>query len=530
MVSLGAEYSHVCASAPAATICWGANWEGELGDGVGMIFSAPREVVDLSNNIAMLSAGSNTCALDNTGAVKCWGTSWAGQLGNGTWDRVTRPTPVTGMGKGVQAISQFGETICALTKTGGVKCWGLNNAGQAGDGTVQADMGALTPVDVVGLQSGVTAVVSGRWHNCALLANRTARCWGANYIGQLGDGTTNDSSVPVAVKGVHNILALTAGSDHTCALLADRTVRCWGGNGDGQLGNGTFVASLAPVPVQGLTGVVAMESSLWNTCAITTTGALKCWGSSHTGQLGRGGYDPSNVPVDVPGMGSGVTSVSGGNDHFCAVKDGGVWCWGNNDRAQSGTGMTEPHLLSPVPVNGLAANVNSVTAGSDHTCAIAAGRAKCWGNNAGDGLGNGRKLLFAEPVTVLLERPREVALSYLNGAPGSFFTVRGRGFSANQAVTVAVSNQPAGNPGARSGSGAPTRQQMIVKTDAFGEFILFVDTRGADPGSYRVQAAGGAYQVTSVVTLSNSGKIHAQEGGGKVLSLVKFTYLPMLVR
>ncbi len=527
MVALGGEYSHACASAPAVTICWGANWDGALGDGVGMTFSAPREVVDLENNIEMLSAGSNTCALDDSGSVQCWGVSWAGQLGNGTWDRASRPTPVSGLDGNVKAISQFGETICALTVSNGVKCWGLNDRGQVGDGTIQDFLGALTPTDVVGLQSGVAAVTSGRYHNCAVLDDGTVRCWGANDQGQLGDGTTEDSSTPVAVQGLTSATALTAGSDHTCALLEDTTVRCWGGNGDGQLGNGTFDASLTPVPVKGLTNVVAMESSLWNTCAITGAGAVKCWGSSHTGQLGRGGYDPSNEPVDVTGMDSGVTSISGGNDHFCAVKDGGAWCWGNNDRAQSGSGQTDEHLLVPVPVIGMSANVSSITAGSDHTCAIAAGRAKCWGNNAGDGLGLGRKLLFEEPVTVLLERPRAVDLSYNSGAPGSFFTVRGSGFAPDQNVVVDVSSQPAQNMAAATST---VSQQMTIATDAFGEFILFVDTRGAAPGSYRVQASSGSKQVSSVVALASTAPVQKQEGGGAVLSLFEFIYLPAVVR
>ena len=529
VVALGGEYSHACASSPTATVCWGANWEGELGDGVSMIFSTPREVTGLENNIVSMAAGNGiTCALDSTGVVQCWGNSWAGQLGNGTWDRSSSPMPVSDLGPSVKSISAFDATICALTGSDGVKCWGLNDMGQAGDGTTQ---NALTPIDVVGLQSGVATVISGRNHNCALKQDETVWCWGNNAHGQLGDGTTNTSSVPVQAAGLSDVIALTAGSDHTCAVLSDRSARCWGENSDGQLGNGTNDSSLTPVPVDGLTGVQSLAASLWDTCALTTGGAVKCWGAGFAGQLGNGQEGPSNQPVDVIGLSSGVTNLTASFDHFCAVQNGGLLCWGANNGAQLGGGQTVDHSSTPAPVIGMTDHVSSVTAGSSFTCAIASGRAKCWGNNSGDQLGLGRNLKFNTPVSVLAERPRAVQLGYTSGAPGSIFTVRGSGFGAEQSVTVNFTGQGGNAAGASNNmQGTLNGVQATLTTDEFGEFIVFVDTRGAAAGSYLVQAVSGGKQATSAVTLNASAGVRLQEGGGAVMSLFKFIYLPLLKR
>lgn len=529
VVALGSEYSHSCASSPTDTVCWGANWEGELGDGVPMTGSSPREVTKLSNNIVSMVTGNNiTCALDDTQSVQCWGSNWAGQLGNGTWDRMSSPTPVSGLDHQVKAISAFDATICALTTGNGVKCWGLNDFGQVGNHSTDS---ALTPADVVSLQSGVQSITSGRYHNCAILEDKTAKCWGNNQQGQLGNGSTTNSDIPVSVNGLTGVAALTAGSDHTCALLENGTVHCWGGNGDGQLGNGTYTPSLTPVQVSDLSNVKALASSLWNTCALTSTGVVKCWGSGFAGQLGNGQYDPSNVPVDVTGLNNAVTSVAGGFDHFCAIQNGGLFCWGANNHVQLGSGLNDDHLNTPHPVTGMSANITAVSPGSSFTCAVAAGRAKCWGDNSGDQQGLGRTLLFSTPRNVLTAQPKAIKLNYSSGAPGSIFTVHGSGFSAGQSVTVTIATLPAaGSANSTSPLSSLALPQTSLKADALGEFILFVDTKGAPSGNYLVQAADGRPQATSNVSLVSSSTLRSQEGGGTLLPLFHLIYLPSITR
>jgi alpha-tubulin suppressor-like RCC1 family protein len=105
---------------------------------------------------------------------------------------------------------------CALTTSGGVKCWGANDTGQVGDGTTTQ---RLTPVDVSGLTSGVIAIAAGYVHTCALLSSGAVKCWGKNSNGQLGDGTTTQRLTPVNVSGLTSgVTALTAGDNETCAL------------------------------------------------------------------------------------------------------------------------------------------------------------------------------------------------------------------------------------------------------------------------------------------------------------------------
>src|ERR1051325_1623078 len=152
-------------------------------------------------------------------------------------------------------------------------------------------------VDVVPLSSG-----SG--HTCAITAAGGVACWGRNTTGELGDGTTNDRNVPVAVSGLAaNVVAVAAGYDHTCALTAVGAVKCWGSNWFGQLGDGTTSDSSVPIDVSGLsTGVTAIAAGSYHTCAIMTTGALKCWGNNWFGQLGNGMTTAGiNSSPSVPG-------------------------------------------------------------------------------------------------------------------------------------------------------------------------------------------------------------------------------------
>jgi hypothetical protein len=142
----------------------------------------------------------------------------------------------------------------------------------------------------MGLETGAIAVVTGYGHACALLDGNEVLCWGHNYSGQLGDGTTTWSGSPVSVNGLpNNVTALSAGYAHTCALTGEGAVWCGGGNSDGQLGDGTETQRLSPVPVPGLqSGVIAIAAGAQHTCAVTTDGGMKCWGYNLFGQLGDG--------------------------------------------------------------------------------------------------------------------------------------------------------------------------------------------------------------------------------------------------
>jgi len=147
---------------------------------------------------------------------------------------------------------------CVLLQDGALRCWGLNDSGQLGNGTTTS---SSTPVAVAGI-TGAAAVTGGGYHTCARFPDGTLECWGRNDAGQLGDPatTTDVSGVPVRVAGINTATGVTAGGFHTCALLQGGTVRCWGQNTYGQLGNGTIPNSSTPVTASGITTAAAVSA------------------------------------------------------------------------------------------------------------------------------------------------------------------------------------------------------------------------------------------------------------------------------
>jgi alpha-tubulin suppressor-like RCC1 family protein len=222
----------------------------------------PKDVPGLSGVVAIASGDGFSCALTSGGGVKCWGGNKHGELGNGTTTDSDSPVDVQGLGSGVAALAKLGAShACALMANAGVKCWGWNSIGQLGDGTTTD---RSVPVDVVGLGGPVAAVAaSGEWSTCALLVGGGVQCWGYNVVGQLGNGSLSSSAVPVNVVGLGSgVAAISVGDGHACALMTGNggmcgSIKCWGQNETGELGDGTFdttapFGSLVPVDVVGL--------------------------------------------------------------------------------------------------------------------------------------------------------------------------------------------------------------------------------------------------------------------------------------
>ncbi len=278
--------SHVCVqTASDAARCWGSNASGQLGDGSMVDSLTPLTVTSLISPVAALAAGGvATCALISK-SVHCWG------YGGGPM-----PQPVNGLESGVVQITAGVYHFCARTEAGGVRCWGENGLGQLGDDSFTT---SFTPVDVVGLGSGVVSIEAGWNHTCAVLASGAVRCWGDGQRGQLGDGSVGVAGAPVGVLDLDSAaVAVTGGFDHSCALLESGAPLCWGDNSNGKSGTGSSADYLvAPMPVMGLgAGADAVVAGQQHTCALTRDNEVKCWGLNMLGQLG---VDPGWEPVPV---------------------------------------------------------------------------------------------------------------------------------------------------------------------------------------------------------------------------------------
>jgi len=403
VIALAAGDYHTCALTSAGAVqCWGYNAYGQLGDNTTTDRLIPVAVSGLTSGVTALAAGDHhTCALLTSGRVQCWGDNEFGQVGDGTNINRAKPTAVLNLNASVRVIIAGGSHTCVITDNAGAKCWGVNNAGQLGDNTTTD---RNTPVDVIGLTSGVTTLANGRWHTCAALTDGNVKCWGWNGYGQLGDGVLPNRSSPVTVASLSaNVEQLATGGYHTCAVLdSGATVQCWGKNEYGQLGNGKQRGSTTPVDVIGLAGSVSALATGGNhTCALLTSGGVQCWGKNENRQLGDGSLDGVQLtPRNVSGLSSGVKAIVAGDEYTCALLiSGGVQCWGDNADGQLGDGTTTDHAL-PADVPSLTNGVSALAAGGWHTCAVTGSGVQCWGGNEYGQLGDGTTTNRVVPVAV----------------------------------------------------------------------------------------------------------------------------------
>lgn len=395
-----------CAIKGGGAFCWGGNGNGDLGNGTTTPSYIPVPVTGLSSGVSKIVNGglfyidsrysARTCAIVS-GAAKCWGYQSMGELGNNSTSSSSIPVDVVGLGSNVTDIdtSEVGYSgfTCGV-HNGAAKCWGNNSVGQLGNGTTGGY--SLVPVQVSGLTAGVVGIGVGENHACAVISDGTIKCWGNNSTGQLGDGTTTSSSVPVSVSGIASgATKVSLGYRHSCALVSGG-IKCWGSNGSGQFGNGTTNSSLTPVDTTGMTsGIIDMSTTgdavggVCLTCAIDSLGAVKCWGQNNNGQLGDGTTTTRTLPTQVTGFSSGFVQVSAGVGTSCAVHSNGKsYCWGDFSVGQLSSN-TAVNLFSPKDVLGLTSNVTAVSVGHNFSCGIHNGAAKCWGTNSFGQLGNG---------------------------------------------------------------------------------------------------------------------------------------------
>ncbi|AKF03255.1 MopE-related protein [Sandaracinus amylolyticus] len=390
--AIAAGDAHTCAIRPdGRVVCWGGNTSGELGDTA----AAADEAVLVGGveGAREIDAGAGTtCARGADDVLTCWG--WDGLLGPRT--TLGFPAVAGGFGRlaGLGAVSDFslgGQHACAV-RGGRVVCWGAS-CQRVVDGTTSecAPSTSQGTTEIAGITDAVQ-VDAGTLMNCAARSSGRVTCWGPNYGGMLGGGTTAPGVVEVT--GITDAVEVAIGYDFACARHASGAVSCWGGGDDGRLGcQGTTgcpasgALATAPVRVTGLTDAVHVGAGGGrHACALRATGTLVCWGDNTHGQIGddswagpgtTSGAD-ARAPVAVSEL-TDVVSFTVGVDHTCATRVDGTYCWGLGDSRQLGDGRTD-HLAStphpgylrttrPVRVSAIVAPLD-VEAGHDESCFV----------------------------------------------------------------------------------------------------------------------------------------------------------------
>ncbi|NYT94742.1 Ig-like domain repeat protein [Salinispora sp. H7-4] len=333
--------------------------------------NAVSPAIAVSPTAAQNTLSPSTAASDT---ILAWGDNLYGQLGDGT--RADRGTPVPVSlppGTTVTGIATGDNHSLALTSTGTVLGWGRNRFGQLGDKTKTS---RTAPVAVsLPPSSTVTAIAAGRSHSLAITSAGTVLAWGDNFRGQLGDGTTDDTTKPVAVKlppGT-TVTAIAAGEDHSLAITSAGTALSWGDNVHGQLGDGTNTSSNTPVTVSPPTGTAftAVAAGRFHSLAVTSAGTALAAGDNLYGQLGDGTNTSSNTFVTVNlTPGTTITAIAVGRSHSLGVTaTGAALAWGINDDGQLGDGSTTnrttPQAVD-LPVS------TTVVGGFGHSLALAA--------------------------------------------------------------------------------------------------------------------------------------------------------------
>ena len=382
--------------------CWGISYS--LGDGSVTNAATPVRV-DTDGVLAgrtltdITMGGFSACVLDTEGLAYCWGVNWSGQLGTG--DTATAPTPRAVDTSGVLSgavltdIDLGGGHTCAVDSKQHAFCWGNNYHGQLGDGTTTD---ALSAVQVdQGLAGDLISITAGSSHTCAVTPGNDAYCWGFGGYGQLGINSTTSVSTPSAVVGLPTggLNQISAGDSHTCGRAVDGSTLCWGDGTEGRLGNDSIAKALVPDIVPLHQPSTHVSAGFNHTCAVDPEGSAYCWGAGESGQLGDGRVFDAWSPLAVPET---ATRVAAGSSHSCAIlQDGSVTCVGNGDKGQLGMGSVG---YRDQPVTVPLGPATEITAGEAHTCALVGGRAYCWGDGNYGQLGDPAKRSSLVPIPV----------------------------------------------------------------------------------------------------------------------------------
>ena len=349
--------------------------------------------------VSLSGGGLSGCGAVSTGKVICWGNNLGGELGNGgEGTQSTTPVLVDGI-TNATAVGTGEYTSCALLASGRIDCWGGSTWGQLGDGSEES---SSTPVEVSGIASAVALGV-GDYSACAVLADGHVECWGDGKEDQLGDGSEESSSTPVEVSGIADARSVAVGAWAACAVLEDGGVKCWGWGVFGELGDGSKESSSTPVKVTGITDAseVTVGGDAY-ACARLSSGEVDCWGRETGNAYAPGEQWWSTTPVRVSGISGATSVIAEGEDHTCVVlSSGGMRCWGADNNGQLGDGSFS-YSETPVAVSGLGGSAEAAGGGLNFSCALLSSQGvECWGANSFGDIGDGRERSSLKPMAVV---------------------------------------------------------------------------------------------------------------------------------
>ena len=350
--SLGITAGHAstCALKGDGTVwCWGDADDKRLGRDDQTDSKVPVQAITIADATQVSCHGQDAgdavcCALRANHQVMCWGHGTHGEIGNGGTSASNPPTAVMGLDDAIQ-VSAGSHSACAVRHTGEVACWGYRLLGRIGDGDTSGNQSTPTPVSTI---TDAVQVAVGSEQACAVLSGGQIMCWGQETFGKLGNASgSGTESRPVLVQGITNAVQVDTGWGHSCAVLADGTAKCWGYNAWGQLGDGSYSQRTSPATVTGLADAKQISAGYYNTCATTNGGSLYCWGWRFEGRVGDNGSTAGNqqTPVLVKdSTGTALTmmsQVSMGYGHGCATTtQGDIHCWGDNLYGKLGNNST----------------------------------------------------------------------------------------------------------------------------------------------------------------------------------------------
>jgi uncharacterized repeat protein (TIGR01451 family) len=383
------------------------------------VFAGVRAISAAGN-----SNGGHTLALKSDGTVWGWGMNSAGQLGDGfDYASVNVPVQVVGLGD-VSAVDAGSDHSLALKRDGSVWAWGNNSYGQIGAYS-QFSINRTRPARVIGLSGTFNAIAAGGTHSLALRSDGTVWAWGNNYSGQLGNGSTSTSPVydPVQVAGLTNVAGIAAGSAFSLAVKSDGTVWAWGANLSGVIGKPLDTFSVAtPVQVAGINNVSAVSAGERHALALKRDGTVWSWGDNVDGNLGNGNSGSGPTPAQVGGL-ANVKEINAGSAHSIVLKtDGTVWTWGRNSGGALGDGTMNNRNV-PLQVGGLN-GITTVAAGHDHSGAVLPDSTiRMWGGNMRGQIGD--RTYISRPTPTDVSGPYDVSAPVFSPDGGSFNSAQG---------------------------------------------------------------------------------------------------------